>query len=215
MSTTLNRDVALEYAGSGGSGGIIFEIQMGLVDRGADLTWCSQYSHEREILFAPLTSMEVRDTRVEGCVLIVHVRPSINLSAQTIENVIGRRRKLLIDMCDGMEAEVRSAVAESQGLVNVAANWLQQELKRSGEDPGPLDLAAQELNEDAVFGEAVQVLLQFSCTTRHSSATIIAALAGGTVHQARGHRFILPPSCQGYHCGLARNSLGRCGRPRP
>ena len=27
----------------------IFEMQMGMVDRGADLSWLSQYPHEREV----------------------------------------------------------------------------------------------------------------------------------------------------------------------
>ena len=37
---------------------VVFEIEMGMVSRGADLTWVSQYPHEREILFAPLTGKE-------------------------------------------------------------------------------------------------------------------------------------------------------------
>ena len=43
MSTTLDRAVALAYAGSLPSrAGVIFEIQQGLVDRGADIGWLSQ-----------------------------------------------------------------------------------------------------------------------------------------------------------------------------
>ena len=41
------------------SRGLIFEIQMGMVDRGADLSWLSQYPHEKEICFPPLTGLEV------------------------------------------------------------------------------------------------------------------------------------------------------------
>ena len=58
---TTDKNVALEYAGSGGAG-IVFEIQMGMVDRGADMSWISQYPHEKEILLyaglrlAPATS---------------------------------------------------------------------------------------------------------------------------------------------------------------
>ena len=33
-------------------------MQMGMVDRGADLSWLSQYPHEREVLLPPLTGIE-------------------------------------------------------------------------------------------------------------------------------------------------------------
>ena len=63
---------------------------MGMVDRGADLSWLSQYPHEQEILFAPLTNMEVCSYRVVGEVLVASVRPSVNLQAKTIEQVMAR-----------------------------------------------------------------------------------------------------------------------------
>ena len=37
-----------------GKPGLVFEMQMGMIDRGAELGWISQYPHERECLFAPL-----------------------------------------------------------------------------------------------------------------------------------------------------------------
>ena len=50
MSTTKNRDVAFEYARSGGSAApIVFQLTTGLIDRGADLQWLSQYPHEEEM----------------------------------------------------------------------------------------------------------------------------------------------------------------------
>ena len=52
MSTTLDREVALHYAGSSGGPGVVFAIQQGMVDRGADISWLSQYPHEKEILCA-------------------------------------------------------------------------------------------------------------------------------------------------------------------
>ena len=58
-STTLDKEVALTYAGKRGLGGIVYEIQMGMIDRGADISWLSQYPHEKEILFAPLTGLEM------------------------------------------------------------------------------------------------------------------------------------------------------------
>ena len=55
MSTTFEREVAMHYASQPGKPALIFEIQMGMIDRGAELGWVSQYPHEAECLFAPLT----------------------------------------------------------------------------------------------------------------------------------------------------------------
>lgn len=71
MSTTQNRAVAFEYAK--GSAGIVFEMYMGMVDKGANLSAFSQYPHEAEICFPPLTALEVRGTRIDGSVTIVEV----------------------------------------------------------------------------------------------------------------------------------------------
>ena len=46
MSTTLDREVAFSYAGS--KVATILEIRMGMVDRGADVSWLSQYPGEKE-----------------------------------------------------------------------------------------------------------------------------------------------------------------------
>ena len=108
MSTTTDRGVALAYArGDGDKAGIVFEIQQGMVDRGAELTFLSQYPHEAEILFAPLAGFEVKYTRVEGQVLVVVVSLAVNLTAQTIEQVISKRRKIMVDMCDQMAINTR------------------------------------------------------------------------------------------------------------
>ena len=43
LSTTLDQKVAFDYAGNNpGKPGIIFEVQMGMIDRGAELKWLSQ-----------------------------------------------------------------------------------------------------------------------------------------------------------------------------
>ena len=49
MSTTTDREVAMQYASDPTKGaGTILEIQTGMIDKGADLSWISQYPHERE-----------------------------------------------------------------------------------------------------------------------------------------------------------------------
>ena len=59
-STTTDKTQALFYAGSDelkdGDASTIFEMQMGMVDRGADLSWLSQYPHEKEVLLPPAYS---------------------------------------------------------------------------------------------------------------------------------------------------------------
>ena len=80
MSTSLDRDKAMFYAQGGadkskkGKPSILFEMQMGMIDRGADISWASQFPHEVEILFAPLTGLELLRLRVEGRVLVAEVR---------------------------------------------------------------------------------------------------------------------------------------------
>ena len=93
MSTTRDKDVAKQYAleqQSKGGAGFLFEMQQGMVDRGSDLSWLSQYPHEKEILFAPLTGIEVQSTRIEDSVVVVEVRLSINLKTETIEQVVSK-----------------------------------------------------------------------------------------------------------------------------
>ena len=89
MSMTRDRAVALEYASSQGDGvGLVFEVEQGLIDRGADVSWLSQYPHEKEILFAPLTGLGVHGSRIDGNVLCLDLRLTVNLTALPIERVI-------------------------------------------------------------------------------------------------------------------------------
>ena len=49
MSTTLDRSVAMGYAsGDKDRMGIVIEAQQGQVNRGANMSWLSQYPHEHE-----------------------------------------------------------------------------------------------------------------------------------------------------------------------
>ena len=67
MSTSTNREVALEYATrQRGLPATLFEIKMGMIDKGADVSTFSQFPSEEEILFPPLTGLEVVDEWQEG-----------------------------------------------------------------------------------------------------------------------------------------------------
>ena len=65
---------------------------------------------------------------MEGTVLIPEIRLSINLNAATIEQVIGRRRKLLTDMGDNMAVEVSAALSGS-GFEEASVQMLDELLK--------------------------------------------------------------------------------------
>ncbi|CAK0790071.1 unnamed protein product, partial [Prorocentrum cordatum] len=103
LSTTVDRQVARQY--SGGAAGTILEIQTGMIDKGADLSWISQYPHEAELCFPPLTNMEVLGTKVDGSALVVSIRLNLNLTCPTIDDVIGKRKKMVVGMCENLKQE--------------------------------------------------------------------------------------------------------------
>ena len=113
-----------------------------------------RYPHEREILFAPLAGMEVQSIAVDNTVLAVDVRLSINLAAATMEQVVGRRRKLVQNMGENMAVEVRQALGGS-GFEQVGFEMLEATIDRTA-----LARAPEWYNEDAHFKEAVDEALQ-------------------------------------------------------
>ena len=50
---------------------------MGFADKGAELSWLSQYPHEKEFCFPPLTGLSVRRSRVEGAALVLELLPRV------------------------------------------------------------------------------------------------------------------------------------------
>ena len=104
MSTSLNREQAMFYAKGGvdtarqGKAKILIEIEMGMIDKGADLDWLSEFQGEQEILFAPLTGLELRGSRVEDAVLIYEAVLTINLNAKTLEQVVAKMRRAHLDL---------------------------------------------------------------------------------------------------------------------
>jgi Leucine-rich repeat (LRR) protein len=100
MSTTRDRSVAVKYSTEkDNTPSMLFEIQMGMVDRGSSIQWCSQFPKEEEILFAPLTGLEVLGSpRVEGRSLVVELRLNCNLHDLTIEQVTAKMKKTHMDL---------------------------------------------------------------------------------------------------------------------
>jgi len=153
MSTTLDRSVALHYA-SGSGMGILIEVQQGMVNRGADISSLSQYPHEQEILFGPLTGIEVLNVRTEASVVFIECAFSINLTALTLEQVLGKRQKVVADMCGQLEVKARQVASSDEwsalpGVPDAACLFLKERLQplAAGE--------AEQYNENAPLGEAI------------------------------------------------------------
>ena len=126
MSTTLDRRVAMAYAGSGGASAV-YEIRMGMVDRGADLSWLSQYPHEKEILFAPLTGIEVQQTRVVNNVVC-------RAAARTIdEQGLGLSATHIFGLRHGLARRQRAPQRESERVDDRAGRLeAAEDARRSG-----------------------------------------------------------------------------------
>ena len=170
MSTTTNREVALSYA-SMKSAGFVFEISQGMVDRGADVSFLSQYPQENEILFAPLIGLEVRSTRVDGAALAVSVSLSINLASLTIEQVVGRRKKMLLDMLPGVKAELREQLSREGRANSQGIEYLVSVLEVRLEERGTLAHEAEWYTCDermqAALGELLQAKRELGCALTH------------------------------------------------
>ena len=113
MSTSTDREAAMGYARRSPSR-ILFEIEQGLVARGASIQWLSQYPEEAELLFPPLTVLEVKDVSVEGSVVIAKIAPSVPAQAKVgseDERLAWEERKRLI-----AQAQEATAAAEATRL---------------------------------------------------------------------------------------------------
>ena len=115
MSASTDRSVALTYAriSRGVAAPMLLELKLGMIDRGADFSWLSQYPSEAEVLFPALTGLEMQDSRVEDGVLVVSLRVSINLTALPIEQTLARMKRSHLDLCDLMLHDLNAVVPNS------------------------------------------------------------------------------------------------------
>ena len=92
----------------------------------------------------PLTGLEALDTQVSGGMLVIHARLSLNMAAHTLEQVLSRRRKMLMDMCNGIELELRDVLEVK--YANYAIKVLNHALQF-----GPLSKDTEWFNDDENF----------------------------------------------------------------
>ena len=155
-STTPDRGVAMGYAQ--GKASTVFEARMGMTDRGAIISWLSQFAHEQEVLYPPLTALEVTDTRVEGGTLVVASKLSLNMASLTLAQLVSRRRTIVSNMSEQMQIQARFKLEESGG------DWSEVRALKGGEEAVArfldsfMNVATREpehYNVDAQLGSAV------------------------------------------------------------
>ena len=107
-----------------------------------------------EVLLPPLTGIEALNSDVEGSILVIHSRLSLNLAAQTLEQVLSRRRKMLMDMATGIELELRDTLSGQLNLVPVALKILRKALAYGAYSHSP-----EWFNNDDNFAKIMQETL--------------------------------------------------------
>ena len=114
MSTTKNLGVALEYSGAKhGKVGTVLAMELSEANKGAALVLFSQYPGEQETLFNACAYLEALRGKGEilmtewGPVRIILVRVNANGRAQTVEELLARRKNVALDVLHTLEGVVR------------------------------------------------------------------------------------------------------------
>ena len=120
MSATLDRSVAERYSGMAKQGepSLIFEMAMGMVNRGAFLGWLSQYPDEAEILVPPLTGLEILSEREEKSLgqpgtftTVYEMGLNCNLQSKTIEQVLAVRKRQCEELAEVVALDINRKLA--------------------------------------------------------------------------------------------------------
>ena len=106
MSTTLDPNIALKYSQDWDASrnlSYIHEISCDGLNRGAMIQWLSQYPEESEVLFGPLTGLNVHgDAILHGTVRHIIFRPTSNQHSIRMEQLVGQRKLM---HCNLLEEE--------------------------------------------------------------------------------------------------------------
>ena len=89
-SATPSKAVASSYAGTDRAS--VFEIEVGEIDRGADISMYSQYPNEEEHVIPPLSHFEIVKVRRQEVINCYVLRLNINLRALTLEELSTSRK---------------------------------------------------------------------------------------------------------------------------
>ena len=112
LSTTTRREVAVSYIG-GKALAVLFECELGDIDRGCPLSFISQFPGEDEILIPAMSYLEItgnpyvmETTKGSGVFVTVYpARINCNQKSQTIEEIEARRKNDILSMTNYIQQE--------------------------------------------------------------------------------------------------------------
>jgi tetratricopeptide (TPR) repeat protein len=144
MSTTMDPKVAQTYGKDWDSErglNYVYEMEMDSANRGACLIWLSQYPEEAEILFPPLSSLEVLGRpQWRGAQQYYRFRLTCNQHVETVDDLLRRRKTLHCDMLANFQHELSHSSLPSEWL-----NLFHIELDKA------LQTAAHRYNDDSFY----------------------------------------------------------------
>lgn len=125
-SVSSDRLVALEHArtrrvDSQTRSSLMLHIKVGVRDRAADVEFLSQSPSERELIFAPLTALEVVSKPwIEGTTIVIDVRLWSQPTGYTIEQLTGKMKFSHLALIDLMLRELRNINAPKRALLSLS-----------------------------------------------------------------------------------------------
>jgi hypothetical protein len=133
MSKTKDRYMALEYSGvKSGLVGTVLCIETSTTNNGAVLVSFSQYPGEEETVWNACSFMQHLPGKEEvelmpegGVVRIYHVLVSANSRAETVEELEGRRKRVVVQVLDTLHADVCRAVDAAAATAEFKARLAQ------------------------------------------------------------------------------------------
>jgi hypothetical protein len=172
MSTTADRKVAAHYA-SAGNAATIMELEQGMVDRGAELSWLSQYPYEREVRPTLLPRRYChRPTATYGLLPSHAISAALPCVAGAVRTTNGDRDAWIADR--GIDGGRRDGAVREFDVANDRASRLEDEtFSPHAARPSPRASGLRQRTD----GHAAGAISQASVSTRQASHAQVVSLA--------------------------------------
>lgn len=105
VSTTTDKVAAMACAAANHVG-LVLELEAGVSGHGADLAWASEYPHEAEVCFGPLTCFKVLRTHWKFPVLVAQVEPTAKPEAALGDGLSMRRKAVVESLVTVLRREI-------------------------------------------------------------------------------------------------------------